>query len=285
MHEIAPWTKPPPKLPVLGTGISVTSYEEIIGLCRRWVEQRRGRGGSAHSGSRGAAPCRTICVTSVHGVITAFRRPAVRAALNSADIATPDGMPIVWALRSFGAKKQARVYGPTLMLKLCEQAARLGQRLFLYGAREDTLDALCERLKDRFPALIIAGSHSPPFRPLTRAEDAQCTQMILQSDADIVFVGISTPKQEHWMAEHRDRLAGVIMVGVGAAFDFHAGRLKQAPQWMQRAGLEWFFRLLMEPRRLWRRYILETPLFLPLWALQRAGLLNYPRQTAEDLHR
>ena len=285
MHEIAPWMKPPPKLPVLGTGISVTSYEEVVGLCRRWVEQRRGRGASADSGARGAAPGRYICVTSVHGVITAFRRPAVRATLNSADIATPDGMPIVWALRSFGVKNQTRVYGPTLMIKMCEQAARLGQRLFFYGGREDTLGALRKRLTGRFPGLIIAGSYAPPFRPLTPAEDAQCTQRIIESDADIVFVGISTPKQERWMADHRERLPGVILVGVGAAFDFHAARVKQAPQWMQQAGLEWLFRLLMEPRRLWRRYILETPLFLPLWAFQKVGLLKYPQETAENPHR
>lgn len=281
MHSDNARAQLPPKLPVLGVGVSATNYGEIVRLCRCWVEQRRGRRGSADSGANDAAPGRYICVTSVHGVITAFRRPAVRATLNGADIATPDGMPIVWALRSFGVKKQARVYGPTLMLKLCEQAVRLGHRLFFYGSREDTLVALCARLKARFPALMVAGAYSPPFRPLTPAEDARCTQMILDSDADIVFVGISTPKQEHWMAEHRDRLGGVIMVGVGAAFDFHAGRVKQAPQWMQRAGLEWFFRLLMEPRRLWRRYILETPLFLPLWAFQKVGLLKYPQQTPE----
>ena len=278
-------TQPPPKLPVLGTGISVTSYEEVVDLCRRWAEQRRGQRASAGSGANGAVPGRYICVTSVHGVITAFRRPAVRMSLNGAAIATPDGMPIVWALRSIGAKKQKRVYGPTLMLKLCEQAERVGHRVFFYGGREETLDALCENLKDRFLDLMIAGAYSPPFRPLTPAEDARCTQMIVDSDADLVFVGMSTPKQDHWMAEHRDRLGGAIMIGVGAAFDFHAGRVKQAPAWMQRAGFEWFFRLLMEPRRLWRRYILETPLFLPLWAFQKVGLLKYPPETAGDAHR
>ena len=285
MSETTPPPQPPPKLPVLGTGISSTSYDEVAECCRCWVECRRERPASVDSSTEGAVPGRYICVTSVHGVITAFRKRAVRASLNGADIATPDGMPIVWALRSIGAKKQERVYGPTLMLKLCEQAERVGHRVFFYGGREETLDALCEKLKDRFPDLVVAGAYSPPFRPLTPSEDAQCTQMIVDSDADLVFVGISTPKQDHWMAEHRDRLGGAVMIGVGAAFDFHAGRVKQAPSWMQRAGLEWFFRLLMEPRRLWRRYILETPLFLPLWAFQKVGLLKYPPETAGTLHR
>jgi len=218
---------------------------------------------------------RYICVTSVHGVMTAQRNRFVRVLLNDADIATPDGMPIVWALRSFGVRHQKRVYGPQLMLTLCEQAMRYGHRIFLYGGREETLPDLRRRLMAQFPQLIIAGTYSPPFRPLTAEEDTSVIERILKSDADIVFVGIGTPKQERWMWEHRAKLPGAVMVGVGAAFDFHAGRVKQAPTWMQQSGLEWFFRLLMEPARLWKRYLLVTPLFLPLWALQKLGLLKY----------
>jgi N-acetylglucosaminyldiphosphoundecaprenol N-acetyl-beta-D-mannosaminyltransferase len=194
---------------------------------------------------------------------------SVRDILNQADIATPDGMPIVWALRSFGAAKQQRVYGPTLMLALCDQAQKHGHRVFFYGGRQEHLTELCERLQEQFPALIIVGGYSPPFRPLTEAEEEELRTTIWRADPDLIFVGISTPKQEQWMASHRELFPGTVMVGVGAAFDFHAGRVRQAPAWMQRHGLEWLFRLGMEPARLWKRYLLVTPRFLPLWGMQK----------------
>ncbi len=245
----------PPKQSVVGVGISATSYGEVVGFYRRWVEERR-------SGT--AAPAaRYICVTSVHGVITARDHADFREILNSADIATPDGMPLVWALRSFG------VYGPDLMWKLCENAARHGDGIFLYGGRAESLDALCRRLQQMFPGIRIVGRYSPPFRSLTPEEDSAVTALIANSGADLVFVGISTPKQERWMYEHRHAFPGVVMIGVGAAFDFHAGRLRQAPAWMRQNGFEWLFRLIMEPARLWRRYLVVTPRFLPLWAMQR----------------
>ena len=203
--------------------------------------------------------------------MTARRDPLFRRILNSADIVTPDGMPIVWALRSLGRKQQQRVYGPTLMLEICRKAAATGARVFLYGGREEYLPRLEERLRSDFPGLQIAGRYSPPFRPLTAAEDREAIDYIRCSGADIVFIGISTPKQELWMWEHRAQLPGTVMIGVGAAFDFHAGRVRQAPVWMQRNGLEWLFRLYSEPRRLWRRYLLETPRFIPYWAIQRLG--------------
>lgn len=251
----------PSKQTVVGVDISATSYDEVVGFYRRWVDGRRS----------GQAPlsARYICVTSVHGVITARDDAGFRQILNSADIATPDGMPLVWALRSFGVRGQQRVYGPALMLKLCESAARRGDRIFLYGGRAETLDGLCERLEGKFPDIRIVGRYSPPFRPLTPEEDAAVSSSIRASGADVVFVGISTPKQERWMYEHRQAFPGVVMIGVGAAFDFHAGRVRQAPPWMQRNGLEWLFRLTMEPARLWRRYLVVTPRFLPLWAMQR----------------
>jgi N-acetylglucosaminyldiphosphoundecaprenol N-acetyl-beta-D-mannosaminyltransferase len=154
------------------------------------------------------------------------------------------------------------------MLRLCENAARNGHRVFLYGGREETLGELRGRLQTRFPDLQIVGSYSPPFRPLTDEEDRMVERQITESGAEMVFVGISTPKQERWMYEHRGRFPGLVMIGVGAAFDFHAGRVRQAPVWMQRNGLEWLFRLAAEPRRLWQRYLLVTPRFLPLWAMQ-----------------
>jgi N-acetylglucosaminyldiphosphoundecaprenol N-acetyl-beta-D-mannosaminyltransferase len=199
--------------------------------------------------------------------------PEVATILNEADIVTPDGMPLVWALRSFGSRNQQRVYGPTLMLELCRRAAQTGQRIFLYGARESTLTTLAARLHEMFEDLIVAGTYAPPFRSLTEAEDREVQDLIRAADPDLIFVGISTPKQEKWMYAHRAAFPGTIMIGVGAAFDIHAGRTGQAPGWMQRHGLEWLFRLTSEPSRLWKRYLLITPRFLPLWAMQklRAG--------------
>lgn len=250
----------PDKVPVLGVGISATSYSEIVAFCRRWIGSRRA--------GQGPAVARYICVTSVHGVITARDDGEVREILNAADIATPDGMPLVWALRSFGARGQQRVYGPELMLRLCEDAARQGHRVFLYGGREESLEGLVRRLRAKFPGVQIAGACSPPWRALTPAEDEAAVARIRNSDADIVFVGISTPKQERWMHAHRGSFPGVVMAGVGAAFDFYSGRVRQAPPWMRDHGLEWLFRLTMEPARLWRRYLLVTPRFLPLWAIE-----------------
>lgn len=262
----------PAKQTVCGVEISKTNYDEVVRLCESWIRERRTPDAQAWQPRR----ARYICVTSVHGVISAQEDREFMGILNDATIATPDGMPLVWAIRSFGEKRQDRVYGPTLMLRLCEQAAAKGHRVFLYGGRTETLPVLEKRLLEKFPTLKLAGSYSPPFRPLTPEEDRDVQQKIRAADPDLIFVGISTPKQERWMYDHRDSFPGVIMAGVGAAFDFHAGRVKQAPSWMQRNGLEWLFRLVAEPRRLWKRYLLVTPKFLPLWALQKLGWRRYP---------
>jgi N-acetylglucosaminyldiphosphoundecaprenol N-acetyl-beta-D-mannosaminyltransferase len=255
----------PAKLDVLGVGISTTSYAEVTAACAGWIAQRA----SAVS----AMPAHYVCVTSVHGVMEARKDGTIRDILNGADIATPDGMPLVWALRSFGERHQERVYGPTLMLTLCDQAERLGHRIFLYGGREETLDLLCANLLRRFPGLRFAGKYSPPFRALTSAEDEEVCALIASSKPDLLFVGISTPKQERWMANHKERFPGLVMVGVGAAFDFHAGCVSQAPPWMQARGLEWLYRLGKEPSRLWKRYILVTPWFLPCWGMQKLSVV------------
>lgn len=249
----------PPKVEVLGVGISRAGYDEITAMCARWLEDRR-------------APSRYICVASVHGLMEARKDAYVKDILNRADITTADGMPLVWALRSFGVRNQQRVYGPSLMLALCEQAQRLGHRVFFYGGRQEALMALCSRMRGMFPSLSIAGAYSPPFRVLTDREEAAVQRAILNAAPALIFVGISTPKQERWMASHLHIFPGTIMVGVGAAFDFHAGRIRQAPEWMQRNGLEWFFRLTSEPARLWKRYLLVTPWFIPFWALQKTSM-------------
>ncbi len=250
----------PKKHLVVSVDISTTSYAEVGSIVSRWATDRA---------TAVAAHAHYICVTSVHGIMLAREDASVAQAINNADIATPDGMPVVWALRSFGYRHQQRVYGPTLMLRICERAALDGHRIFLYGGREETLAELQRRLPQRFARLQIAGAYSPPFRQLSAEEDKAVQTRILESAADIVFVGISTPKQERWMYEHRESFPGLTLIGVGAAFDFHAGRIRQAPLWMQRNGLEWLFRLLVEPARLWRRYLLTTPRFLPLWAKQK----------------
>lgn len=255
------------KKTILGVNVSATSYDEVLAACRGWIDQHR-----LTLPARG----RYVCVTSVHGIMTAVADPSFRDVLNGADVATPDGMPLVWALRSFGIASQQRVYGPDLMLAICQQAAQLGHRVYLYGGRPETLVDLQCALETKMPGIELTGSHSPPFRPLTSEEDAAVVQTIRSARPDILFVGISTPKQERWMRDHADRLPGMVMIGVGAAFDFHAGRVPQAPPWMQRSGLEWLFRLSTEPRRLWKRYLLVTPLFVPMWAMQWMGLLRYP---------
>lgn len=236
----------PAQRTILGTTVHATSYVEATQLMLAWAREGR----SSY-----------VCATSVHGVIEAQNNPAFRRILNEADLITPDGMPLVWGLRQLGLSEAGRVYGPTLTLHLCEAAAQAGVPIGLYGGTPESLKAFVSFLEGRFPGIRIACQIAPPFRPLTAAEDASYTQEIVSSGARIVFVGIGCPKQETWMAAHKGRIPAV-MVGVGAAFDFHAGRVRQAPRWMQDHGLEWFFRLSVEPKRLWKRYGRIVPRFM-----------------------
>jgi N-acetylglucosaminyldiphosphoundecaprenol N-acetyl-beta-D-mannosaminyltransferase len=184
-------------------------------------------------------------------------------------------MPLVWISRLQGFRHVDRVYGPDLMLAVCERSAERGFRNFLYGGREGVAERLSARLRERFPRLQIVGTYCPPFRPLTEEEDARVVAMINRSGADIVWVGLSTPKQERWMAAHLGKIEVPVMIGVGAAFDFHAGLVPQAPRWMQRSALEWLFRILAEPRRLWRRYLVNNPTFIMLILFQALSLRRY----------
>lgn len=239
---------------ILGTRVDATTYEAAAAL----VLQRAAEGRSGY-----------VCATSVHGVIEASEDPTFREVLNASDLVTPDGMPLVWALRRLGVAHATRVYGPTLTLHICEAAAQRGVPVGLYGGTPDSLEAFTEVLERRFPALRVACAISPPFRALTPAEDEAYTQQIAASGARVLFVGIGCPKQERWMAAHRGRVPAM-MVGVGAAFDFHAGRVRQAPPALQRAGLEWAFRLAVEPQRLWRRYARIVPRFVVRFGRQLA---------------
>jgi N-acetylglucosaminyldiphosphoundecaprenol N-acetyl-beta-D-mannosaminyltransferase len=210
-----------------------------------------------------------VCVSTVHMVMEAHDDPDFQRIVNGASLVTPDGVPLVWALRLLGVPEARRVYGPQLTPELCGRAAAAGVPVGFYGGSQETLDRMIPRLQARYPDLEVAYAYSPPFRPLEPAEEKRIAEEINASNARILFVGLGCPKQERWMAAHVGRVRAV-MLGVGAAFDFLAGSKRQAPAWLQRAGLEWAFRLISEPRRLWYRYLYHNPRFLMLFAAQVA---------------
>jgi N-acetylglucosaminyldiphosphoundecaprenol N-acetyl-beta-D-mannosaminyltransferase len=244
----------PPTAEVLGVPLALTDYERTLD----WIDEAVA---ARHRGY--------LCVAATHTVMAAGDDPTLRAAVLGADFTVPDGQPLVWALKALGHDVGDRVYGPDLMDRACERAARTGLRFYLYGGRnQGALAQLARVLRLRYPGLQIVGGHAPPYRELTDAEEEAITADIRRSGADVVWVGIGVPKQEKWMASMRHRLTTPVFVGVGAAFDFHAGLIPQAPGWMQRAGLEWLFRLAQEPRRLWRRYLRYNPRFVVGFARQ-----------------
>jgi N-acetylglucosaminyldiphosphoundecaprenol N-acetyl-beta-D-mannosaminyltransferase len=204
-----------------------------------------------------------VCVAAVHTVMACRDDPELRAAVLGSSLTVPDGQPLVWAMNALGHDLPSRVYGPELMARYCEHAALTGARMFLYGGRnQGALVQLALNLRTRYPGLRVVGGYSPPFRPLTDEEADFVAGEINRSGADVVWVGIGVPKQEKWMAAMRERLQAPVLIGVGAAFDFHAGLVPQAPAWMQAVGLEWAYRLYREPRRLWRRYLRYNPRFV-----------------------
>ena len=244
------------RVDVLGVGISAVDMTMACDEITRWIDHREQH---------------YVCVTGVHGVMESQRDPELLAIHNASGLTAPDGMPMVWAGRRAGADWMSRVYGPDLMLTVLKRAADRGWSSYLYGGNEGIADLLATRLRARFPGLKISGTCSPPFRPLNATEDDEVVYRINHSGADIVWVGLSTPKQERWMAAHVGRLEAPAMVGVGAAFDFHAGLVSQAPGWMQQSGLEWLYRFAKEPRRLWKRYLQNNPAFV-------AKILRHPPQ-------
>lgn len=246
---------------VLGVGVSAITIPQALDIIDTWIQQ-----GQHHY----------VCVTGVHGVMESQRDPELRRIHNAAGLVTPDGMPLVWLSRLRGQRHVERVYGPDLMLAACGRFSGPRYRHFLYGSSEDILARLTTNLRKRFPDIQIVGSYAPPYRELSASEDAQIVDLLNQAAPDIIWVGLSTPKQERWMANHVGKLMASALIGVGAAFDFHAGVKKQAPYWMQRSGLEWFFRLMSEPHRLWRRYLINNPLFLGRIVQQMLGLKRYP---------
>jgi N-acetylglucosaminyldiphosphoundecaprenol N-acetyl-beta-D-mannosaminyltransferase len=245
---------------VLGVGISVLNLMAARAAMAEALAQRR----------KGY-----ICVTGVHGVIEAQGDPAFRRILNRAFLCTPDGMPMVWAGKLAGFKEMDRVYGPDLMGMACEWTRTTGHTHFLYGGEEGLADLLKNRLEARYPGLKVVGTYCPPFRALNAEEEAALTAQVAAASPDFFWVGLSTPKQEKFMAQYLAKLDATLMLGVGAAFLFHAGRVRQAPRWMQRSGLEWAYRTYQEPRRLWRRYARNNPLFAWLVLRQVTGLKKY----------
>lgn len=248
-----------PRVDVLGVHVSAVSRPQAVAEIGRWIRQRERH---------------YVCVTGVHGVMESQRDPALLAIHNASGLTTPDGMPLVWCSKAAGVRSVTRVYGPDLMLDVLEAGLEHGWRHFLYGGADGVPELLAERLGHRFADLRVVGTYSPPFRQLTEAESAEIVERINASGADVVWVGLSTPKQERWMAAHRDRLEAPALLGVGAAFDFHAGRVRQAPALLQRCGLEWAFRLAVEPRRLWRRYVRNNPAFVARIARRRPRLVQ-----------
>ncbi|MEI7770042.1 MAG: WecB/TagA/CpsF family glycosyltransferase [Chloroflexales bacterium] len=242
----------PARFPVLDVGVSAISLPRALAMIDGWIA--RGERRSMH-----------LCTT--HTVLECHRAPELAAIMNAAGIAAPDGMPLVWLGRMRGHSVD-RVYGPDVMLATCDRGQASGQRHYFYGGAPGVAERLAERMRSRFPQLQVAGTYTPPFRPLTAAEEQAVAAQINASGPDIVWVGLGTPKQDYWVARFRPLLNAPVLIAVGAAFDFHTGRVRQAPRWMQRSGLEWLFRLSQDPRRLWRRYLLGNPTFLVLIARQ-----------------
>jgi N-acetylglucosaminyldiphosphoundecaprenol N-acetyl-beta-D-mannosaminyltransferase len=240
---------------ILDLFVDATSYPDATQKVVGWAREGKAR---------------YVCAANVHMVMESHDDPSFKRIVHGADLVTPDGVPLVWALRLMGVGEATRVYGPDLTLHVCEAASKEGIPIGLYGGTPESLEAFESFLTERFPETQIGLKIAPPFRPLSREEDEAYVGQIRASGVRILFVGIGCPKQEIWMAEHKDRLHAV-MLGVGAAFDFHTGRVRQAPSWIQRLGMEWAFRLAMEPKRLWKRYVKHNPRFVVLFLRQLLG--------------
>lgn len=247
-------------LSLLGVQISAINMQQALGSIQDWIER----------GER-----QYVCVVPAHSIMDAYQQPELRPLFNAAGLCTPDGMGVVWLLKWYGYPHVSRVYGPDLMLAVCERSITKGWSHFFYGGAPGIAAQLAKCLQARFPGLQVAGAYCPPFSELSIVEEQQVIELINTSGADIVWVGISSPKQERWMAKHRASLQAPVLIGVGAAFDFLSGAKPQAPRWVQRSGFEWLYRFIREPRRLWRRYI-QYPRFILLIVAQRLGILRFP---------
>ena len=245
---------------VLGVGVSVLNLERALAVMADAIVKRR----------KGY-----ITVTGVHGVTEARDDAEFRRILNGSFLCTPDGMPMVWMGKLAGHKEMDRVYGPDLMELICERGVASGWKHFFYGGAAGVAEELKGKLEKRFPGMQVVGTFTPPFRALNAEEERALSELVARTKPDLFWVGLSTPKQERFMAAYLPKLETTLMIGVGAAFDFHAGKVKQAPRWIQRSGLEWAYRVWQEPRRLWKRYARNNPLFVARVILQKTGLRKY----------
>jgi N-acetylglucosaminyldiphosphoundecaprenol N-acetyl-beta-D-mannosaminyltransferase len=246
---------------VLGVQVHAVQTQDVVARMEEWI--------------RNHSRCHTIAPTGMHGIVEAQHDPSFREILNSTDAVVPDGMPLVWLGRRRGHHLPRRVYGPDLMLEFCEKTAGRSYRHFFYGGEPGAPERLAESLKRRFPTIEVCGTFSPPMRLLDPEEDKEIATLISRAAPDVLWVGLGTPKQERWMHEHRDQLHVPVLVSVGAAFDILSGRRNQAPRWMRERGLEWLFRLLQEPRRLWRRYLIYGAEFIAYLAADRLRLKDF----------
>ena len=245
---------------ILGVPIAAVNMAQAAELIEEWIQNGRKK---------------YVAVTGVHGIMESQYTEEIKRIHQCAGMCVPDGMPTVWIGKYYGHKSMARVYGPDLMLEMMERSIERGYTHFLFGGKEGVPELLRDRLVARFPGLKIVGTLSPPFRPMDEREENNLRNLIQHLSPDIIWVGLSTPRQEKWMASHIEKMKTKVMIGVGAAFDFHAGLVKQAPRWVRRAGLEWLFRLCIEPRRLWRRYLKNNPMFIWMMMLQIMGLRKF----------
>jgi N-acetylglucosaminyldiphosphoundecaprenol N-acetyl-beta-D-mannosaminyltransferase len=246
---------------ILGVTFDAMQIPDVIVRMRRWIVRREGH--------------HYIAVAGMHGIIEARHRTEFRQAVADADLVVADGMPVIWLGRWRGHSLSRRVYGPELMLRFCKEATLAGCRHYLLGGAPGVPEQLAVSLDRSCPGIAIVGMHSPPFRPATPEEDAAIIETINRAAPDVLWVGLGTPKQEMWMHQHQDKLRVPVMVGVGAAFDFLSSRKRQAPLWMRERGLEWLFRLMQEPRRLWKRYLVGGSEFVFLVALELLGLRRF----------
>jgi N-acetylglucosaminyldiphosphoundecaprenol N-acetyl-beta-D-mannosaminyltransferase len=246
---------------VLGVKVSAINLNVAVDLADRWIQSKKFPG--------------YICAAGVHGVMEALRDSDLRQALNNAVINVPDGMPMTWIGRIQGLQEMDRVFGPDLMLAMCQLSVERGYRNFLYGGKPGVAELLCESLRNRFPGLRVVGTYTPPFRDLTREEEKNVLLRVQESQPHILWVGLSTPKQDRFMAQYVNYLRVPLMFGVGAAFDFHTGSIRDSSAWVKRAGLQWLHRLIQDPKHLWKRYLRNNPAFLWHIALQISGLKRY----------
>ncbi len=237
-----------PSFDVVGTRVHAVQFDDVIRIIEQWIAE----GKRAHF----------VSVANAHVVTEARRNPSFRAVIDASDLCVPDGSPLIWVGRRRGYRLARRVYGPDLLIEFCSSTAHRGYRHFFYGGAPGVAEQLGERLQTMFPGVLVAGTYSPPFRPLTPEEDATAVQLINDANPDVLWVGLGAPKQERWIYDHLPRLRVPAVLAVGQAFDIQSGRVRPAPAWMAEHGLEWLYRLAKEPRRLWRRYLLYNSEFL-----------------------